>query len=163
MADGETVAPTLAVEPAPGAAAEAGSPLANVASDAPTPALVDASGVTLDSGAQHDAAEAPKVEKGRDDWSDEEKAFRMRFLELSSEGDKQLAFANTTALRTVATEKRLWLRDRYLADIPVLSLAFSSILAAQTVTLKRFGYHILESPSCVLTFQKGTAVGARSS
>mmetsp|Transcript_91856 Transcript_91856/g.148291 ORF Transcript_91856/g.148291 Transcript_91856/m.148291 type:complete len:701 (-) Transcript_91856:59-2161(-) len=112
MADGETVAPTLAVEPAPGAAAEAGSPLANVASDAPTPALVDASGVTLDSGAQHDAAEAPKVEKGRDDWSDEEKAFRMRFLELSSEGDKQLAFANTTALRTVATEKRLWLRDR---------------------------------------------------
>ena len=36
----------------------------------------------------------------------------MKFLELSSEGDKQLAYANTTALRTVATEKCLWLKDR---------------------------------------------------
>ena len=44
--------------------------------------------------------------------SDVEKNFRMRFLELSSEGDKQLAYANTTALRTVATEKCLWLKDR---------------------------------------------------
>lgn len=46
------------------------------------------------------------------EWSDDEKLFRMRYLELSSEGDKQLAFANTAALRTVATEKRLWLKDR---------------------------------------------------
>lgn len=46
------------------------------------------------------------------EWSDDEKQFRMRYLELSSEGDKQLAFANTAALRTVATEKRLWLKDR---------------------------------------------------
>lgn len=44
--------------------------------------------------------------------SDAEKQFRMTFLELSSEGDKQLAFANTTALRTVVTEKCLWLKDR---------------------------------------------------
>ena len=44
--------------------------------------------------------------------SDAEKQFRMTFLELSSEGDKQLAYANTTALRTVATEKCLWLKDR---------------------------------------------------
>jgi Ca2+-binding EF-hand superfamily protein len=47
-----------------------------------------------------------------DEWSDEEKKFRARFLELSSEADKQLAFANTALLRTAATEKRLWLKDR---------------------------------------------------
>ena len=45
-----------------------------------------------------------------DEWSDEEKKFRARFLELSSEADKQLAFANTALLRTAATEKRLWLK-----------------------------------------------------
>ena len=67
------------------------------------------------------AASATPQQAGSE-WNDEEKQFRMRFLELSSEGDKQLAFANTAALRTVATEKRLWLKDRKALQIALQHL-----------------------------------------
>jgi hypothetical protein len=59
-----------------------------------------------------DRAASGTQQQASSEWNDDEKQFRMRFLDLSSEGDKQLAFANTAALRTVATEKRLWLKDR---------------------------------------------------
>lgn len=95
-------------DPAPAAMPAAGG-------EAATPPAIDAA----DAGLQKDAAAA----RGGDDWSDEEKIFRLKFLELSSEGDKQLAYANTTALRTVATEKRLWLKDRF-SYVHIFALAF---------------------------------------
>lgn len=68
-------------------------------------------------------------------WTEDEKAFRMRLVELSSEGDKQIGFADMTSRRTVVQEKRLWLQDR-----KELQLALGHLESARTALTTLYGF-----------------------
>ena len=59
----------------------------------------------------------------------------MRLVELSSEGDKQIGFADMTSRRTVVQEKRLWLQDR-----KELQLALGHLESARTALTTLYGF-----------------------